>query len=186
MLMRFAMGEYARTNKRIYYVAMLILFIFSAFRFEVGCDWNGYIDQYNRQSQGTFATAFANREWLWFIFLEIVYRLGIGYVWINVAAAAVFFAGVHVLAKRQLDPVGFLVLLFPTLIMNLPMSGIRQGVAVGLMCVAFTCFMDRKLIAFVIWTVIAGSCLAVRRPMWRTRAMCRPTLRQREPIIGSL
>lgn len=157
ILMRLAMGEYARTNPGIYRVIVLALFLISAFRFEVGCDWGGYNAQLEQEKVQGIGKALANREWLWFLFLHIIARLGINYAWINVVAAAAFFAGVHVFARRQYDRVGFLVLLFPVLVMNLPMSGIRQGVAVGLMCVAFTAFMDRRVVKFVILTAIAGS-----------------------------
>ena len=59
-------------------------------------------------------------------------------------SSAIFFLGVHVLARRQPDPLGFLVLLFPILIINMPMSGIRQGAAIGLLCIAFVAFIDRR------------------------------------------
>jgi hypothetical protein len=37
----------------------------------------------------------------------------------------------------------------------MPMSGIRQGAAIGVMCVAFVAFNDRKLIRFVLLTLLA-------------------------------
>ena len=39
---------------------------------------------------------------------------------------------------------------------NLPMSGIRQGAAIGFMCIAFTAFLDKRLIAFLCWTLAAS------------------------------
>src|SRR5438093_418393 len=155
--MRLAMGEYARTNPGIYRVVVLALFLIAAFRFEVGCDWGGYIAQLDQERQLGLIQTLANREWLWFLFLHFIARFGLDYAWINVFSAAAFFAGIHVFAKRQYDPVGFLVLLFPILIINLPMSGIRQGVSVAFMCIAFTAFIDRRVVKFVIWTAIAGS-----------------------------
>src|SRR5690349_21190010 len=107
--MRLAMGEYARTNPGIYRVIMLALFLISAFRFEVGCDWGGYIAQLDEHKESGIGEALANREWLWFLFLHFFARSGLDYAWVNVFASAGFFAGVHVLAKRQYDPVGFLV-----------------------------------------------------------------------------
>ena len=157
VVMRLAIGEYARTNPGVYRVIVLALFLIAAFRFEVGCDWGGYSAQLDREKALGIGQALANREWLWFLFLHFIDRFGVDYVWINVFAAGAFFAGVHFFARRQYDPIGFIVLLFPVLIMNLPMSGIRQGVAVGLMCVAFNAFMDRRVVKFVIWTAIAGS-----------------------------
>jgi hypothetical protein len=157
IVMRLAMGEYARTNPGIYRVIIVALFFVAAFRFEVGCDWGGYYSQYHDQLVMGISKVLASREWLWFLILHIIIRLGLDYVWINVFAAAAFFVGIHIFAKRQYDPVGFLVLLFPILIINLPMSGIRQGVSVACMCIAFTAFIDRRPVKFLIWTVVATS-----------------------------
>lgn len=61
------------------------------------------------------------------------------------------------LARRQPDPLGFLVLLFPILIINMPMSGIKQGAAIGLICIAFAAFIDKKLFWFTAWTLLAST-----------------------------
>ena len=50
----------------------------------------------------------------------------------------------------------FLVLLFPILIINMPMSTIRQGAAIGLVCIAFAAFIDRRPIWFALWVVLAA------------------------------
>ncbi len=82
--------------------------------------------------------------------------MGLPYPVANIASSAVFFVGVHVLARRQPDPLGFLVLLFPILIINMPMSGIRQGAAIGMVCIAFAAFIDRRPIRFAFWVLIAA------------------------------
>ena len=82
--------------------------------------------------------------------------MGLPYPVANIASSAVFFLGVHVLARRQPDPLGFLVLLFPILIINMPMSGIRQGAAIGLLCIAFVAFIDRRPLWFAFWVVLAA------------------------------
>ena len=82
--------------------------------------------------------------------------MGLPYPVANIASSAVFFLGVHVLARRQPDPLGFLVLMFPILIINMPMSAIRQGAAIGLLCIAFVAFSDRRPLWFAFWVVLAA------------------------------
>lgn len=148
-------GDRTKARGQVYYIVLLLLFAFCAFRFEVGCDWSGYLNQWQAagllSSQGSQLQA----EPAWWAMMRGIQNLGLSYPWLNVASAAIFFAGLHVLARRQPDPLGFLILLFPILIINIPMSGIRQGAAIGLMCVAFAAFVDKKLISFIIWTLVA-------------------------------
>jgi len=157
MLMRAALRGQPGTRRRIYGVTLVALFLFSAFRFEVGCDWSGYWFQFEAQRYAGFEEAFTRLEPLWWAIIEVIQRLGLPYPWLNVVSSAIFFAGVHVLARRQPDPLGFLVLLFPILIINMPMSGIRQGAAIGLLCIAFSAMIDRKLLHFVAWTALAST-----------------------------
>lgn len=142
--------------QNLYFLVLFALFLFSAFRFEVGCDWGGYYNQYMQQLGTGLDAAFENREPLWWAVIELTQRAGLPYPWLNVFSSAMFFAGAHVLARRQPDPLGFMVLLFPILIINMPMSGIRQGAAIGLICIALTAFLDRRLVRFMFWAVLAS------------------------------
>ena len=67
-----------------------------------------------------------------------------------------FFWGIHVFAKRQPDPLSFLILTFPILIINMPMSGIRQGAVIGLICIALVHFSDCRPLKFIMWVLIAS------------------------------
>ncbi|MEX3011470.1 EpsG family protein [Hoeflea sp. TYP-13] len=142
---------------RVYPALLIALFVFSAFRFEVGCDWTGYLNQFEFQQFHTFKDTLTTSEPLWWALLATINQLGLSYPWLNVVSSAIFFAGVHVFARRQPDPVGFLILLFPILIINMPMSGIRQGAAIGVICVAFTAFLDRRLYQFVGLVLLAST-----------------------------
>ena len=51
---------------------------------------------------------------------------------------------------------GYLSLAFPVLIINMPMSGIRQAAAIGIMCFAYNAFNDRRLIRFVFCVIVAS------------------------------
>lgn len=142
--------------KKLYSIFLFFLFLFSAFRFEVGCDWSGYIIQYNSYGSDNFIDILSKRDPLWGLVFFVQRSVGLPYPWINVFSSAVFFIGIHSMARRQPNPLGFLVLLFPVLIINMPMSGIRQGVAIGIMGLAFGAFIDQRLTRFVLLVLLAG------------------------------
>ena len=155
-LLRFALAGQTATGKLAYFVILASLFLFTAFRYQVGCDWDGYYNQYRIAGILDWPTIMGRREAIWWAILLWIQDNGLPYPVANIASSAVFFLGVHVLARRQPDPLGFLVLLFPILIINLPMSGIRQGAAVGLLCIAFAFFIDRRPIWFAFWVIVAS------------------------------
>jgi len=140
-----------------YPVLLVVLFLFSAFRYQVGCDWLGYENQYQVFGTARLSDLMTVNEPLWTAIIMLQVKLDLPYPWLNVISSAIFFFGVHRLAIRQPDRLGFLILLFPVLILNMPMSGIRQGAAIGLICMAFNAFSDRKLLRYVFIVLIAGS-----------------------------
>ncbi|MBX3497335.1 MAG: EpsG family protein [Parvibaculum sp.] len=156
LVLRYVFSRAIQARSRLYPILLVALFVFSAFRFGVGCDWHGYLHQFEAQRWQSFSDALSMRDPAWWATIVLTQRLGLPYPFINFFSSAIFFAGVHVLARRQVDPFGFLVLLFPVLVINMPMSGIRQAAAVGLMCVAYATFLDKRLLAFLIWTFVAS------------------------------
>ncbi len=153
---RFVLAGQDSARRWCYPALLVALFLFSAYRYKVGCDWSGYESQFMLNRSFSWGAFFETREPLWWWTISKVRAAGLPYPWLNVITSLVFFVGVHVLARRQPDPFGFLVLLFPILIINMPMSGIRQGAAVGLMCIAFTAFVDRKLLRFLLCVFFAS------------------------------
>lgn len=156
VLLRYALMRRPKARSQIYPVLLLSLFVFSAFRFEVGCDWLGYLNQWEIQKSSTARMALLRVEPVWWSMMQGPQSVGLPYPWLNVTSSAIFFLGIHVLAKRQPDPLSFLILLFPILIINMPMSGIRQGAAIGIMCFAFSAFIDKRLFRFSAWTLLAA------------------------------
>lgn len=155
-LLRFVLAKQGRALKQVYPVVLFSLFMFSAFRYQVGCDWPGYYFQYAIAADFDWSALTSIRDPIWWAILAWINASDLPYPVANVISSAVFFAGVHILARRQPDPLGFLVLLFPVLIINMPMSGIRQGAAIGLICVALTAFIDRRPIKYAVWVVLAA------------------------------
>ena len=155
-LLRFAVAGQGMARNQLYFVVLAALFVFSAFRYQVGCDWSGYYYQYLGAANFDWSSVTEIREPIWWVILGWIQSMGLPYPVANIASSAVFFLGVHVLARRQPDPLGFLVLMFPILIINMPMSGIRQGAAIGLLCIAFVAFIDRRPLWFAFWVVSAA------------------------------
>ena len=143
--------------RALYWMVLIGLFLFSAFRFRVGCDWSGYYYNYLWGVSRDYADALSYREPLWW-FIQVAFnRAGLSYPWVNVFTSAVFFVGIHAFARRQPDRLGFLVLLFPILIINMPMSGIRQAAAIGLVCLSMLALIDHRPFRFVAWILLGST-----------------------------
>ena len=143
--------------RRFFYLLWLfVLFIFAGFRLEVGCDWDGYKNIFERLRYVDVFDAAQQREPLFSLANTLLHHYELEYPYINVICSFIFFLGMHRLAKREPDPYGILVLAFPVLIINLPMSGIRQGAALGILCFAYNAFNDKKLIRFVFLVIVAS------------------------------
>lgn len=153
---RLAVVDRLRVGQQIYPAVLFALFLFSAFRWQVGCDWSGYYNQYRLADMKDWINIFNEAEYLWWFVLKCLQVLNLPYPWANVISSGLFFIGVATLTKRQPDPLGFIVLLFPILIINMPMSGVRQGAAIGLFCLALCAFIDGKMWRYAFWIVAAA------------------------------
>jgi len=154
-LMRLALIGNSGLRKLVYHGVLAGLFVFTAFRYEIGCDWLNYKYHYD-SAEALLAVFFVNfREPLWVLTVYGVSNWDIPYVSLNIISSAIFFFGMHRLAKRQPDPLGFLIMLLPILIINIPMSGIRQGIAIGIIALALLAYLDGKIKRFVFWVVVA-------------------------------
>ena len=142
--------------RKLYAPVTIALFVFIAFRFETGCDWSGYFNQYQVQGSRSFHAAIDDPEPIWNLIMYFQTALDIPYPWLNVLSAAIFFLGVHHIAKRQSSPFTYLVLLFPILMVNMPMSAVKQATAIGLICFSFTAFSEKKVFRFVAVTATAA------------------------------
>lgn len=120
----------------------------------MGCDWRGYlISLSNAASQIGVLTEVHEPVWALILYSMIVYD--IDYIWINIISSGIFFYGAHYMARRQQNKIAFLILLFPILIINMPMSGIRQGSAIGFLFIAFVALLDRSTLKYIFFVLLA-------------------------------
>lgn len=141
----------------LYWAALIGLYLFSALRFEVGCDWPNYLVNYETQKLGTVADALAQPNPAHWLLLEVMGQFGLDYVWLNIATSAIFFAGLHAIARRSPAPLVVLILAFPVLILNMPMAAVKQAAAIGLICFAFNAFIDRRILRFALFVGLAAT-----------------------------
>ena len=139
----------------IYYFILFGLFLFSAFRFEVGCDWFSYQAMFDVAKEVDWLFVLGVRDPLFWTLQKWTHIMDLPYPVINISSSAIFFIGVHILARRQLNPLVFLTLMFPILIINMPMSAVRQGAAIGLICIAIVAIIDKRPKQFLLWVFLA-------------------------------
>lgn len=156
ILVRFVLARAPELRDQFYWVVLAGLFLFSAFRLEVGCDWWGYYKHFSLQYDLQMAEALVRRDPLWWVLVQTIGASGLSYPWLNVASSALFFGGIHILARTQPDRLGFLILLYPVLILNMPMSGIRQAAAIGLLAAAFVSFQRGNPLSYALRVVIGA------------------------------
>jgi len=132
----------------LYWTVLVGLFLFSGFRWQVGCDWTGYLFNYDLWRTGPNADPWSESEPAYWALIDYLKSNGFAYPYLNVATSLVFFAGLHVIARKQANPLAYLVLAFPILIINMPMSGIRQAAAIGFVCMAFVAFSSKRPLVF--------------------------------------
>lgn len=156
ILLRWGLAGQTRLRDQIYWVVLGAMFLFAAFRFEVGCDWTGYLNQF-RIVEGPFYEPTEHwREIGWWVMLDTIEELGLPYPAINIVVAIQFFACMHAVARRQPDPMAFLLALFPVLVIGMAMAALRQAVAIGFVSMAFLALSDGRVRAYAAW-VLVGS-----------------------------
>ena len=156
-LLRYILRNKRDGRNQIYYVVLLGLFLFSTYRYQVGCDWYGYYKLFLKMPNWDTIKALTSRDPISHLIIYYVSKAGLPYPYIYIPFGLVFFIGIHILARRQPDPLGFLILLFPILITNMTMSGVRQAAAIGIVCIALVAFIDKRPLRFIFFIFLAAA-----------------------------
>ena len=138
-----------------YYLSFFILFCFTAFRYEIGCDWFNYEGMFGAARKVELSTILIKRDSLYWLLMKTAHYFNLPYPSINFFTSLLFFVGIHVLAKRQPNPLAFLVFIYPILIVNMPMSAVRQSAAIGMICLALVAIIEKRPKWFLLWVMIA-------------------------------
>lgn len=150
-----AIGNYRSRHAVFFLISGLFLVWFMGFRYETGCDYTGYLNRWVNFRPPTDLNALFQGEEAGFAFLMgSIKALGLEYTWLNVAASAILVTCyIRFASEHRFAPL-ILALLFPVIIIQLGMSGIRQALAGAFLMLAFNAFArtDRLWTAF--WVLV--------------------------------
>jgi hypothetical protein len=138
----------------IYYVFLAALTLFVGLRYRVGCDWGGYLLNF-MNFHGGIDDAIRKTEPAHWAVISILHSYHLSYTYLGLVTSIIFFGGLSAIAVRQPNPIAVLTLAFPVLIVNMPMSAVRQSEAIGFICLAFNAFVDKRLIRYIGWVFCA-------------------------------
>jgi hypothetical protein len=152
-----AVGNYSRRQTLYFPFAAIFLVWFMGFRYETGCDYYGYLNRWINFSPWTSPAQLLEGTELGFEFLTLLVKsFGLDYTWLNVAVSAILvFCYLRFASFHAFSPL-ILALLFPIIIIQLGMSGIRQALAGGFLMLAFNSFVRKEKLWTAIW-ILVGS-----------------------------
>jgi hypothetical protein len=148
----------ARQKSALYLIAtFLFLSWFMGLRYFVGCDYHGYGIRFLQAGQRSIGDILARQE----VSFELLTYLGatvIGSYNIFLLLASSIVAFLYLKFASAYSEMRFIVALFiPVLVIQLGMSGLRQAIAVGFICLAFNAFSNVQKLRCAGYILVAGS-----------------------------
>lgn len=120
-------------------------------RYEVGGDWQHYLDIY----RDTAATGVAGTQDVAYDLVSLLSaRLGAGIWLVNLVCGAIFTIGLTVFARRQPNPWLCILVAIPYLVIVVAMGYTRQAVAIGLILFGLA-DVEKRFWRFVVCAVLA-------------------------------
>lgn len=154
-----AMSYLARKRKEslllgVAFAAFLLLF--TGLRGNVGCDTLNYQMRYQRLYEGAgWWEKLTESEGLFSWLNMAMIRLGASYQLFQFVCALIFVGCALRFATLYRRPLAVLVLLFPVMVVQLSMSGLRQALATAFLMLAVHSFVKGRRLAVALWIVIA-------------------------------
>lgn len=145
-------------HRRLLYGCLYVFFvIFVGARLDTGCDFTGYLNRFTYIDTGQrLGDVTAVAEPGYYVFTYVIKKLGLDYVWVNVFAAAIFFYFLLVFCRNHPRSLLLIAIMFPILVIQLSMSGVRQALATAFFMGALDAFMREKRL-FVVTYILLGA-----------------------------
>ena len=139
-----------------WWIVGLLFTVLIGFRYQVGGDWETYLQHYEAAINVPFSEAvvtsdpgYAVLNWLSGLFGTEVYM-------VNLICGAIVMLGIIIFSRRQPLPwVAFLVSV-PYMIVVVAMGYTRQGVALGFELLALVAVFDRQFLRFLLFVLLGG------------------------------
>jgi hypothetical protein len=136
-------------------IASLLIVALVGFRYEVGADWETYIEIYEAAHYMDWDELFTLGDPGYLFLNKIAQLIGVEVWSVNLVCAAIFTFGLVKFARHQPNPWLAILIGVPYLIIVVAMGYTRQGVAIGLIMAALTAFERQKMIQFILYIVVA-------------------------------
>tara|TARA_B110000003_G_scaffold275033_1_gene316484 strand:- start:5947 stop:7083 length:1137 start_codon:yes stop_codon:yes gene_type:complete len=145
--------EKLKKFSKFFEIFAILLFIFIAgFRYEVGGDWDNYIIQFDGFSTIGFPSVaiFTSSDPVYIILNVISYKLGFGFVGVNVMCSAIFFLSFYLYIKKYENTIIGLVSTFLFIFVILSLGFTRQCLAIGFIFLFLNaCYIRNFLFQFI-------------------------------------
>jgi len=154
-LASWALRARAKVPASVSAIPFVILFLFVAFRYQIGCDWFGYELHYEMR-QGMGFLDIPRIEPLYWTLVSLLDLCGLPYQSLQVLVSAIFFISLYRFSSRFSNPILVLAFAFPLFIFGLPMSALRQALAASFIMPAFVCMVEKKWFSAIALIAVAS------------------------------
>ncbi len=142
----------------VLFIALYIFFVlFVGARFDTGCDFTAYYLRFKYLLYNDISSLADVTEPGYFLISYVTKKAGLDFVWLNVLGAAIFFYYLIKFARNHPRPLLLIALVFPILIVQLSMSGLRQALAVAFLMGALDAFLHARRLQVIVYILIGST-----------------------------
>lgn len=138
-------------------VAAILIVIIVGLRFQVGADWEAYVEMFDGARYLEFDDTMLRNDPGYLLINQIVYWIGLEVWAVNVLCALVFTFGLVKFSRRQPNPWLAVLVAVPYLIIVVAMGYSRQAVAIGLIMAGLTAVEKQSFVRFGMYIVVAAT-----------------------------
>lgn len=125
-------------------------------RWKIGPDWNSYLDIFNYTKRFSAGQSLTHEDPGFMLLMHSLHVFHAPFWMLNAIAGLIFIAGLTAFALRQPNPWLAMLVAFPYLVIVIGMSGIRQSIAIGILCFALNAFEKERVRAFSALILLAA------------------------------
>lgn len=147
-----------RKSKPYLISVCLFLLWFMGARYQVGCDFTGYLNRFLWTPTHLTALDFIQNyeEPGFWLLSHYVISNDLSYMWLNLLASFIMVTCFYIFCREHKNRVMILALLFPVVIVQLGMSGIRQGIATAFLMVSSVAWMRGGRVWTAVWILVGA------------------------------
>lgn len=133
-----------------------IYWVMIGFRYQVGMDWNNYVILFEYNAlRNTSITEMFSREPGFALLNWFAAKVGGGVILVNAVSALTFCWGFFAVAARCREPFLAIIVGTPLLVIAFAMSGVRQAMAMGIICFLFATWHRRGVLGRIAFVLLA-------------------------------